>query len=65
MLECIMAKELQGRKLKVQRASIGKRNEQVNTLTPNGVSAAGGGAVSAVQEGKSEFEWIVELYSYF
>lgn len=31
-----MSKELQGRKLKVQRASIGKRNEQLNTVTANG-----------------------------
>jgi len=33
MIDCIMSKDLQGRKLKVQRASIGKRNEQTNNTT--------------------------------
>lgn len=49
MLECIMAKELQGRKLKVQRASIGKRNEQLNTVTPNNTSIS---ATVPMQDGK-------------
>jgi len=45
-----MSKELQGRKLKVQRASIGKRNEQISTTNNNNNSMSNNNQV-LVQDG--------------
>lgn len=53
MIECIMSKDLQGRKLKVQRASIGKRNEQlVNNTDKNNTNNGNSSNQVTVQDGK-------------